>query len=147
MAPKDDDLNAFLEMDRFVKLMAAASGPSSIVDVARAYLASWSIERIIRVQATDAGWVPFDEFQQPYPIADTSDLRQIAGSIRIRFRELRASDLKIAPELLELDLFFFIVNENLEVHEPGYDDSGIGEIAHEAWIANLPSSGTEVVAM
>jgi hypothetical protein len=105
-------------MDRFVRLMAIASGTPGVVAVVRAYLASWSKERIDRLQATDAGWAPFDEFQRPLPIRSVDEVRQLGGSVRIRCRELRASDMKVAPELLELDLFFFFANESLAVHEP-----------------------------
>jgi hypothetical protein len=118
-APKvtvDHNLDALLEADRFVRLMAAASGPEEILRVIRAYLASWSKERIIRVQATDAGWAPFDEYRRAFPIASVSDVRKISGPLRIRFRELKASDMRIAPELLELDLFFFFAEESLAVH-------------------------------
>ena len=118
MATTDDTLDALFEMDRFVSLMAAASGAIGVVDVVRAYLAGWSIERITRLQATDAGWAPFDEYQQPFPIFSADDVHQIGGSVRIRCRELRASDIRIAPELLELDLFFFFANQSLAVHEP-----------------------------
>jgi hypothetical protein len=111
------DLDALLEVDRFVRLMAAAPGPGGIVNVVRAYLSGWSKERILRLQATDAGWAPFDEHQQPFPIASVSDVRRAAGPIRIRFRELRASDIRIAPELLELDLFFFFADESLAACE------------------------------
>lgn len=106
------------EMDRFVRLMAVATGTAGVVAVVRAYLAGWSKERILRLQATDAGWAPFDEYQQPFPVFSVDEVRQIGGSVRIRCRELRASDLSVAPELLELDLFFFFADETLAVHEP-----------------------------
>ncbi len=117
MATTDDVLDALSELDRFVRLMAVASGTAGVVDVVRAYLAGWSKERIIRLQATDAGWAPFDEYQQPFPIFSANDVRQVGGSVRIRCRELGASDLRIATELLELDLFFFFASESLAVHE------------------------------
>lgn len=118
MAATGDDIDALLEMDRFVRMMGVASGSSEVVSVVRAYLANWSKERIICVQATDAGWAPFDEYRQPFPVYSVDDVRRIRSSIRIRCRELEASDLKIVPELLELDLFFFFANESLAVHEP-----------------------------
>ena len=117
MAATGNDIDALLEMDRFVSLMGVASGPGEVVSVVRAYLENWSQERIVRVQATDAGWTPFDEYRRPLPIFGADDVRRIRGSIRIRCRELEASDLEIAPELLELDLFFFFANESLAVHE------------------------------
>lgn len=118
MATTDNTLDALSEMDRFVRLMAIASGITGVVAVVRAYLASWSKERILRLQETDAGWAPFDEFQRPLPIFSVDDVRQLGGSVRVRCRELRASDMRLAPELLELDLFFFFANESLAVHEP-----------------------------
>jgi hypothetical protein len=118
MATTDDTLDALSELDRFVRLMALASGTAGVVAVIRAYLAGWSKERVLRLQATDAGWAPFDAYQQPFPIFSFSDVHRIGGPVRIRCRELRASDMRIAPELLELDLFFFFANESLAVHEP-----------------------------
>ena len=126
MATTDNILDALSEMDRFVRLMAVASGTTGVVDVVRAYLSGWSKERIIRLQATDAGWAPFDEYQQPFPIFSVNDVRQIGGSVRIRCRELRASDIRIAPELLELDLLFFFANESLAVHEPARSQAPAG---------------------
>lgn len=116
MVTTEHNLDALLKVDRFVRLMAVASGPDEILSVVRAYLASWSKERIIRLQATDAGWAPFDEYRQPFPIAGVGDVRQISGPVRIRARELKASDMRIGPELLELDLFFFFAEESLAVH-------------------------------
>ena len=66
MAITDDTLDALSEMDRFVRLMAVASGTAGIVAVVRAYLAGWSKRRVRRLRATDAGWAPFDGHQQPF---------------------------------------------------------------------------------
>jgi len=118
MATTDNTLDALSEMDRFVRLMGVATGTAGVVAVVRAYLAGWSKERIVRLQAGDAGWAPFDEYQQPFPIFSVEDVHRIGGPVRIRCRELRASDIRIAPELLELDLFFFFAYESLAVHEP-----------------------------
>lgn len=119
MLAAENNIGALLEMDRFVRLMGIAPATTEVVVVVRAYLASWSKERVIRLQTTDAGWVPFDEYQRPFPVFGAKDVRQIRGSIRIRCRELEASGIKIAPELLELDLFLFFANESLAVHEGG----------------------------
>jgi len=118
MATPDDTLDALSEMDRFVRLMAVATGIAEVVAVVRAYLNGWSKERIRRLQASDAGWAPFDEYQQPFPIFSVNDVRRIGGPVRIRCRDLRVSERRIAPELLELDLFFFFADESLAVHEP-----------------------------
>lgn len=118
MATTDDTLDALSTMDRFVRLMAVASGRAEVVAAIEAYLESWSSERVRCLQETDAGWVPFDELQRPFPLSSVSDVRKIAGALRIRCRERSASDMKISPELLELDLFFFFVEESLAVFEP-----------------------------
>lgn len=118
MVGTDDTLETLSEMDRFARLMAIAPGTAGVVAVVRAYLAGWSKAGILRLQSNDAGWAPFDECQRPFPIFSASDVRKIGGSIRIRCRELRASDMRIAPELLELDLLFFFADESLAVHEP-----------------------------
>ena len=118
MAITDNTLDALSEMDRFVRLMAIASGTAGIVAVVRAYLAGWSKRRVRRLQAADAGWAPFDEYQQPFAVSSVTDVRQISGSVRIRCRELRASDIEITPELLELDLFFFFAEQSLAGYEP-----------------------------
>jgi len=142
MATTDDTLDALSEMERFVRLMAVASGTAGVVAVVRAYLAGWSKERIRRLQATDAGWVPFDEYQQPFPVFSVSDVRQIGGSVRIRCRELRASDIGIAPELLELDLFFFFADESLAVCEPVRSPSAPARVmaAHRSGLSLVNSS-------
>ena len=118
MATTDDTLDALSEMDHFVRLMAVASRTAGVVAAVGAYLAGWPRKRVRCLQVTDAGWAPFDDFQQSFPVSSVSDVRKIAGSLRIRCRELRASDMKISPELLELDLFFFFAEESLAVFEP-----------------------------
>lgn len=118
MAMTDDTLDALSEMDRLVRLMAVAPGPAAVVAAVGAYLSGWPSERVRCLQATDAGWAPFDDLQQPFEVSNVSDVRKIAGALRIRCRELSASDTKISPELLELDLFFFFAEESLAVFEP-----------------------------
>jgi len=118
MVATDDTLDALSTMDCFVRQMAVATGPAAVVAAVGAYLAGWSGERVRCLQRTDAGWVPFDHLQRPFAVSSVSDLRKIAGALRIRCRELSASDRKISPELLELDLFFFFVEESLAVFEP-----------------------------
>ena len=134
----DSNIDALLEMDRFVRLMAVASCSTEVVAVVRAYLASWSRERIFRVQATDAGWAPFDEYQRPFALCDVDDVHQIRNSVRIRCRELEASGVRIAPELLELDLMFFFANESLEVHESSHAEYADVGGKHEDWRARSP---------
>jgi len=118
MATTDDTLDALSEMDHFVRLMAVASRPAEVLAAAGAYLSGWPSARVRRLQESDAGWAPFDDLQRPFAVSSVSDLRKIAGALRIRCRELSASDMKISSDLLELDLFFFFVEESLAVFEP-----------------------------
>lgn len=118
MTTTDDALDALSTMDRFVRLMAVASGTAAVVAAVEAYLESWSSERVRCLQEADDGWVPFDDHQRPFAVSSVSDVRKIAGALRIRCRERSASDARISPELLELDLFFFFVEESLAVFEP-----------------------------
>lgn len=140
MATTDDTLNALSEMDSFVRLMAVASGSDGVVAVVRAYLAGWSKRRVRALQATDAGWAPFDEYQRPFTISSATDVRQIGGSVRIRCRELRASDIEIAPELLELDLFLFFAEESLAGYEPARSLASRAMPAHRSGLSLVHSS-------
>jgi hypothetical protein len=137
MATNDSDVDTLLETDRFVRLMAAAPGTGEIVAVVRDSLASWSGDRIVRLQAAHAGWAPFDDHQQPYPIVSVRDVRQIRNSARIRCRELEASGRKIEPELLELDLFLFFANESLDAHEPRRRQGTSVRRMHELWRSGI----------
>ena len=120
MATTEYVLDSLTQLDRYVRLIAAAPGVSGITDVARAYLAGWSKERIRSLQTIDAGWAPFDENQRPEPIYDADGVRRICKSVRDQCLALRASGVELTPELLELDLFFFFACESVEVHEPTY---------------------------
>jgi hypothetical protein len=133
MATTDNNIDALLELDRFVRMMAAAPRCTEIVLVVRAYLASWAKDRIVSLQSAHAGWVPFDEYQRPFRIVSVSDVHQIRNSIRIRCRELEASGLRIGPELLELDLFLFFANESLEVHAPRQREVVDSDSVIEEW--------------
>jgi hypothetical protein len=117
MADTDGNTDALLELDYFVRRMGAAANPAEIVTVVHAYLSNWPKERIIRVQASDAGWVPFDEYLCAFPVSNVGDVRRIRSSVRIRCRELEASGIAIACDLVELDLFFYFANESLMAHE------------------------------
>lgn len=86
MATTEYILHSLTEMDRFVRLMAAATGTAGIVDAVSEYLAGWSKERILNLQKFDAGWSPFDDRQQPVPVHGAADvLRSSKGSRRQRF--------------------------------------------------------------
>ena len=118
MATTEYVLDSLTEMDRFVRLMAAASGAEGIVDAVSGYLAGWSKERILNLQKIDAGWAPFDDRQQPVPVYGAFDVLQICDAVHSQCIALKESGITLAPELLELDLFFFFARQIVEDHEP-----------------------------
>jgi len=118
MATTEYVLDSLMEMDRFVGLVASATGPAGIADAVNKYLASWSTERILSLQKIDAGWAPFDYRQHPVPVCGTVDVFQICETMRAHCTALKESGITLAPELLELDLFFFFARQIVETHEP-----------------------------
>jgi hypothetical protein len=118
MATTEYVLDSLAEMDRFVGLMATATGADGIVAAIHEYLAGWTRERVLRLQTIDAGWAPFDERQQPVPVYGAFDALQICDSVRGQCIALKETGITLAPELLELDLFFFFVRQVIEDHEP-----------------------------
>lgn len=118
MATTEYVLHSLTEMDRFVRLMAAATGTAGIVDAVSEYLAGWSKERILNLQKTDAGWAPFDDRQQPVPVYGVADVLQICHSVRSQCIALKESGIEPAPELLELDLFLFFARQIMDDRDP-----------------------------
>jgi len=118
MATTEYVLDSLTEMDRFVRLMAAATGAAGIVAALNEYLAGWTKERVLRLQKIDAGWAPFDDRQQPVPVYGAVNVLQICDSVRSQCIALKESGIALTPELLELDLFFFFARQIVEDHEP-----------------------------
>ena len=99
--------------DRLVCLVAAAGDVSELLDAVRDYLAAWPAQKVARVQKVDGDWAPFDENQRPMPLARPADLRTIANAVHGQCSALRSAGMSLAPELLELDLFFFFARTKL----------------------------------
>lgn len=114
MASAEYVLDSLTVMDHYVNRMAKASEADDVVEAVQAYLASWPAERIARVQKVDADWAPFDQYQRPAPVFDANDVRQICASVNGQRMALTTSGIEVTPELLELDLFFFIASLMLE---------------------------------
>lgn len=113
MAIGEHVLESLTEMDRYMRDMGRSTEPSAILDIVRAYLFSWSAERILKLQRIDAGWAPFDEYQRPTGVCSAADLRGISSALHNQCKALKASPLELTHELLELDRFFFVANEML----------------------------------
>ena len=107
-------LDAPTRKDYYLRLMAGADGISAIVAAVQEYLASWSNERIGRIQKVDAGWAPFDVNQRPLQIDGALHARCIRDAIHCHCMALSEAGLPLTPELEELDEFFFVASEMIE---------------------------------
>lgn len=94
--------------------LGAAREPDAVVDAVRAYLASWSAERVTQLQRADAGWAPFDQNQQPLSMSCAADVDDVHRGLHDHCTALRASGLKLPPELHELDLFLLLAHALLQ---------------------------------
>lgn len=101
--------------DRQFEFLGTAREPDAVIDAVRAYLGSWSVERVERLQRADAGWAPFDQFQQPISMATADDVDDIHRGLHRHCSALRASGHALPPELHELDLFLRLANALLQV--------------------------------
>ncbi len=105
------------KLDYHLGLMAKADGTSEIVEAVQRYLASWSMERIAKVQKIDAGWAPFDLSQRPLQVYGALDVRCIRDAVHCHCMALRESSVAPTSELVELEEFFFAANEMVENRE------------------------------
>jgi len=115
MAASANGIDATLvELTRFLQPLMGAREPEEIVDSVRRYLGGLSMERIARIQQVDAGWAPFDLQQSPSPLRHPADLMNSADAVRRQCAALRSAGVPVAPELLELELVFFLACTKLE---------------------------------
>ena len=90
MAATEFDLNSrtvlsgLTDMDPYVRLIAAATGPGEIVNAVNDYLAGWSEDQIRNLQKIDGGWGPFDERQRPARLCGVADVPRICDSVHRR---------------------------------------------------------------
>jgi len=118
MATTEHVLDSLTDMDRYVRMMTAATGAAGIVDAVSGYLAGWSKERVLNLQKIDGGWAPFDDRQQSTSLYSVIDVLQVCDAIRSQCIALKESGIAPTPELLELDLFLFFARQTVEEHEP-----------------------------
>jgi len=100
--------------DREFERLGAAREPDAVVDAVRAYLESWSTERVAQLQRADAGWAPFDQHHQPLSLSCAADVDYVHRGLHDHCTALRASGHKLPPELHELDLFLLLARALLE---------------------------------
>ena len=101
-------------LEYHLRLIGGANSTSTMIEAVQLYLASWSMERIAKVQKIDAGWAPFDLNQRPLRVNGALDVRCIRDAINCHCMALRESTVRPTPELVELEEFFFASNEMFE---------------------------------
>ena len=102
------------QLEYHLGLIGSANSTSAMIEAVQLYLASWSMERIAKVQKIDAGWAPFDLNQRPLQVNSALDVRCIRDAIHCHCMALRESSVRPTPELVELEDFFFATNEMLQ---------------------------------
>jgi hypothetical protein len=139
MAIAKNVLNVFPDMNRYVRLMHAASGTDEFVTAVSAYLASWSKAKIENLQKVDGGWGPFDKNGQPTRLRTLADVAWIGDTVRRQMVALTQAGIAPNPELVELDLCLAIAKQVVEHRLAGRsrEDSAAprrGEYPH--WVAS-----------
>ena len=140
MGTAECGLESLSELDRFVALMARARKVSELIVAVRTYLCSWPAARVARVQTIDAGWAPFDEQQQPVAVVGPQDVRQICDDLRDQIMSLNASGVAPVPEILELELVFYLAQLLLDSLEP---DLPAAQAASRAARRETPDAGSK----
>jgi len=114
MASDEHGLESMAEMYRYLRLMGRMTKSSGILECVRTYLWGWSRERVVNLPIMDGGWPPFDDLQQPIGLYSAADVRRISVELHSQFIALRASQIKLTPDILELDMFFFVADQLLD---------------------------------
>jgi hypothetical protein len=111
----ENALESLRDMDRYLGLLHAASGPGEFVNAVSEYLASWSKPKIENLRKVDGGWSPFANDVRPTPFRTVAAAIGIGDSVRRQLAALKEAGIALNPELLELDLFFFAATQVAEV--------------------------------
>jgi hypothetical protein len=110
-----------------------------VLTAVREYLAAWPAPRVARVQTVDAGWAPFGEDLQPAPVYRPTDVREICDAIHGQCLSLRGAGVTLTPELLELDLFFFLACTKLAQFAPQSDRAVASQVPSRTVAPSGPS--------
>jgi len=98
----------FPSMNRYLGLMRAASGPEEYVNAVSEYLAGWPKQKVESLQKVDGGWGPFEKNMQPMRLCTVADVTWMGDAVRRQLVALKDAGVAPNPELVELDLFFYI---------------------------------------
>jgi len=104
----DLGLDPFTLMQQFATRLACADSIPSALEISRAYLTSWTHERISAVQTEDEGCAPFDRFGKPVSLHALQEVVAVSRALRARCEALRASGIAPTLHLAELDRFFLL---------------------------------------
>jgi len=111
MAITENILDFIPSIDRYVSLIRAATDAEDLVNAVREYLASWSERKIGNLQRIDGGWGPFDRYGQVVRLRTVADVSRIGETVRRQIVALKAVEIALNPEIVELDRFFSIARE------------------------------------
>jgi hypothetical protein len=109
-------------LDRALCRLAESRGGPDVIEAVRAYLASWSVERIAHIQRFDAGWAPFDEHQRPVPLFRPIDVHKACNALHEQCFALGNAGVSPLPDLLELARFLRLACARLEDLAPYFPD-------------------------
>jgi hypothetical protein len=120
----ENALESLRDMNRYLGLLHAASGPGEFVNAVSEYLASWSKPKIENLQKVDGGWGPFANGLRPRPFRTVAAIVGIGDTVRRQLASLKEAGIALNPELLEVDLFFFaatqVAEDQMAVKSHGY---------------------------
>jgi len=106
----DEYFEQFVHMNEYITRLERADSIPKVLEIVRAYLCSWTQERISTVQTEDQGCAPFDEFGQPSCIHTLSDVTTICHKLDERCEAIQANGDTPSRHLVELDRLFMIAN-------------------------------------
>jgi len=101
----------FPSINRYLGVMRTASNPEGFVNAVSEYLASWPKQKIKRLQRDDGGWGPFDVYGRSTQLRTVADVTRVGDAVRGQLVALKEIGVEPYPELVELDLFFFIAKQ------------------------------------
>jgi hypothetical protein len=118
-------IDPLANLDRALCRLAESRGGPDVIEAVRAYLASWSAERIAHVQRFDAGWAPFDEYQRPVPLFRPTDVRKVCNALHEQCLALGSAGVSPLADLLELARFLRLACARLEDLAPYLANGGL----------------------
>lgn len=143
MATAEYVLGSLSDMDRYVRMMSAATGVDAIVNAVNDYLSGWSKMRIENLQRVDGGWGPFDDRQQQTALSTLADVSRLCDSVRRQYVALREVGIEPTPELLELDLFLFFARQIIEDRVPVKSQTQAGALSRGGRMQRMDSRSLE----